>query len=137
MSQGKDQGKEVAPADVQRILAEMDIDQVRARTLTLARTLALTLTLALAPALALALARALALPLPLGLGLGPTLTPTLTLTLALALAINQDGVVTLAEFTSWYLRSEARMKYELDAAWAKIASNPAPTPNPNSTQRGL
>jgi len=53
------QGKEVAPADVQRILSEMDI--------------------------------------------------------------NQDGVVTLAEFTAWYLRSEERMKYELDAAWIKMA----------------
>jgi Ca2+/Na+ antiporter len=37
--------------------------------------------------------------------------------------INQDGVVTLSEFTAWYLRSEERMKYELDDTWTKMAGS--------------
>ena len=39
---------------------------------------------------------------------------------------NSDGVISLEEFTEWYLRSEERMKYELDTAWNKMAGDGGP-----------
>ena len=55
-----------------------------------------------------------------------TPTPTPTPTPTLSQDINSDGVISLEEFTAWYLRSEERMKYELDTAWNKMAGDGGP-----------